>query len=332
MNRKSKALSQDNCIDLINNELENLRVDVNRAPKNLYEPINYILSIGGKRLRPTLVLLAANLFADEIKDAVKPALAMEVFHNFTLLHDDIMDKADKRRGKLTVHKKWNENIAILSGDAMAIMAYELLRHSKSEYLSEILLVFNKISLEVCEGQQYDMDYENSNNISIPDYLNMIKLKTSVLLAGSLKIGAILGGAGKKNAELLYDFGLNLGLSFQLQDDYLDVFGDEKTFGKSIGGDIVANKKTYLLLKAYELANGQQKQELDFLLSEKDIERSKKIQRVKSIYSDLRVADYLKKEMDYYYQKSKVALDSVTIDISRKEELQSFATNLMKREN
>ncbi|MEA3443922.1 MAG: polyprenyl synthetase family protein [Bacteroidota bacterium] len=319
------------CHDLINDEIENSLAISNKQPQNLYAPISYILSIGGKRIRPSLVLLACNLFSDDIKHAIKPALALEVFHNFTLLHDDIMDKASKRRGKQTVHEKWSENIAILSGDAMSIMAYELLQQTKAEFLPEILRVFNQTALEVCDGQQYDMDYEDSQDIAIDDYLNMIRLKTSVLIAGSLKIGAILGGAGKNDSDLMYDFGLNLGLSFQLRDDYLDVFGDEETFGKNIGGDIVANKKTYLLLKAFELANEMQKQKLSRLLSTITFDREEKISSVKKIYSNLQVADHLKIKMEDYYKKSLAAFDAVNIDPSKKEELKKFAANLMKRD-
>ncbi|MEA3445525.1 MAG: polyprenyl synthetase family protein, partial [Bacteroidota bacterium] len=229
------------------------------------------------------------------------------------------------------HEKWSENIAILSGDAMSIMAYELLQQTKAEFLPEILRVFNQTALEVCDGQQYDMDYENSPDIAIDDYLNMIRLKTSVLIAGSLKIGAILGGACINDSDLMYDFGLNLGLSFQLRDDYLDVFGDEETFGKNIGGDIVANKKTFLLLKAFELANDMQKHELSGLLSTIAFDREEKISAVKKIYYDLHVADHLKIKMEAYYKKSLAAFDAVNVEQSKKEELKKFAANLMKRD-
>lgn len=331
MPQQNSFLSLQTCQDIIEQEITtNLNLK-NRKPENLYAPVEYILSIGGKRIRPALVLLACNLFSDTFEHAIKPALALEVFHNFTLLHDDIMDKADMRRGNQTVHKKWDENIAILSGDAMSILAYDLLSQTKAEYLPAVLSVFNQTALEVCDGQQYDMDFEDKQDVSIADYLNMIRLKTSVLIAGSLKIGAILGGANNDNANYLYDFGLNLGLSFQLQDDFLDVFGEEEKFGKSIGGDIVANKKTYLLLKAFELANNYQKQQLHNLVNTKDFNRNEKIRAVKNIYSELKVADHAKAMMEEYYLHSLSSLEAVSVDPSRKEELRKFAAKLMSRD-
>ena len=303
-----------------------------KEPKHLYKPIEYILTIGGKRIRPALVLMGCNLFSPSVEHAIKPALALEVFHNFTLLHDDIMDKSDMRRGNLTVHKKWNQNIAILSGDAMSILAYELLCQAPEAYLPAVLKVFNKVALEVCDGQQYDMDFEEQNDTTINDYLNMIRLKTSVLLAGSLKIGAILGGASEKDADLLYDFGVNLGLSFQLQDDYLDVFGDESVFGKSIGDDIASNKKTYLLLKAFELSNDTQKEKLHGLIAAKEFVREEKIAAVKQIYSEVAVAESLKAKMEEYYKQSLTALDAISVSEMKKQELLDFAAKLMKRQS
>lgn len=332
MHQQKSPLNLKTCREIIEQELKTRLNLKNRKPENLYAPVEYILSIGGKRIRPALVLLACDLFSNTYEHAISPALALEVFHNFTLLHDDVMDKADMRRGNQTVHKKWDENMAILSGDAMSILAYDLLSQTKPEFLPSILSVFNQTALEVCDGQQYDMDFEKRQDVSIASYLNMIRLKTSVLLAGSLKIGAILGGAGEKDAGLIYDFGQELGLSFQLQDDYLDVFGNEEKFGKSIGGDIVANKKTYLLLKAFELANDIQKQKLHDLVNDKKINRKEKVMAVKNIYSDLKVADYAKEKMENYYVQSLALLDAVSVDPSRKEELRKFAAMIMSRDH
>ena len=229
-----------------------------KEPYNLYEPIRYVLSIGGKRLRPTFALMACDLFGGNVNDAVYPACALEVYHNFTLLHDDIMDNADMRRGKPTVHKKWNENTAILSGDVMLSQAYEVMCRAEHSLLPSLLSVFNQTTIEVCEGQQYDMDFESRNDVSADEYIAMIRLKTAVLLAASLKIGAICAKASAKDADLIYEFGINVGLAFQLKDDWLDVYGDVKKFGKKIGGDICCNKKTYLLITALEKASGDTK--------------------------------------------------------------------------
>src|ERR1700761_9383330 len=226
-------------------------------PAALYEPISYILSIGGKRMRPALLLMACDLFGGDVDDALAPALAIEVFHNFTLMHDDIMDNAPLRRGRTTVHERWNKNVAILSGDVMLIEGYKLMMQVKDHLLRQILDIFNNTAVDVCEGQQIDMEFEQRNDVTIKEYINMIRLKTAVVLGGALKIGALLGGASTKDANLLADFGVNLGLAFQLQDDILDVYGNPEKFGKQVGGDIIANKKTYLLLKALELADETQ---------------------------------------------------------------------------
>ncbi|PLX19439.1 MAG: isoprenyl synthetase, partial [Marinilabiliales bacterium] len=260
--------------DLINKKISNEKIG--REPFSLYDPIKYTLESGGKRIRPVLVLMTCNLFSDKIEHALRPAIGLEIFHNFTLLHDDIMDHADIRRGNPTVHKKWNENAAILSGDAMFIKAYEYFLDCQSTNFREILKIFNSTALEVCEGQQYDMEFEEKAIVTEAEYLRMIELKTSVLLAAALKIGALLGGANEKDADLLYQFGLNIGLAFQLQDDYLDVYGDVKVFGKKIGGDIVANKKTFMLIKAQEMARGEIKEQLNQLLNEQDFDRETKI--------------------------------------------------------
>lgn len=309
-----------------------VKIEFNAKPKELYEPIKYILEIGGKRIRPSLVLAAYNLFKDDVESAIYPALALEVFHNFTLLHDDIMDKADLRRNQQTVHKKWNENIAILSGDAMAIKAYEILAKIPGEFLVEVMQVFNKTALQVCEGQQLDMNFENRLVVSVDEYIEMIKLKTSVLIAISLKIGAIMASASKNDAQKLYDFGLNMGLAFQLQDDYLDAYGDVHVFGKKIGGDIVANKKTFLLIKALEIADKENAEELQKLIKNTDIEEKQKIKAVLGIYNKLNIDSLLKERMVSYYSIAIEALESLSVRHEKTIVLKEFAGKLMNRES
>jgi len=302
-----------------------------REPKGLYEPIEYILSLGGKRIRPCLTLMAANLFTDNLDEALKAGIGLEVFHNFTLLHDDIMDNADTRRGYATVHKRWNANVAILSGDAMLIEAYKLMTDVKSEHLKEVLDLFSTTADEVCMGQQYDMEFESRNDVSLEEYLEMIRLKTAVLLAGSLKIGAIIGGASKTEAQELYNFGINIGLAFQLQDDYLDAFGDTKIFGKAIGGDILCGKKCFPLLCAFELAKGVVKEELENLLmldSLKDKER--KIEGVIELYKKLGVDIACSNKVDFYTLKATECLNRLNLPESKLSTLNSFAAKLSKR--
>jgi len=287
--------------NIVNNEIAKL--DFKSEPVELYQPISYALSGNGKRLRPCLALLSCNLFNNDIRNAIKPAIGVEMFHNFTLLHDDIMDKADIRRNKPTVHKKWNENVAILSGDAMLIKTYELFFELKPNILAKVIEVFNKAALQVCEGQQYDMNFETKIDVTTDEYIKMITLKTAVLLAASLKIGAIIGGATLKDANLLYNYGINLGIAFQLQDDYLDVYGDVKTFGKKIGGDIVSNKKTYLLISAIENAKDENKHKLLNLLYNKHIESHEKIKEVTDIYNDLNIPQVLKEKLHFYHSQA-----------------------------
>ena len=287
--------------NIVNNEIAKL--DFKSEPVELYQPISYVLSGNGKRLRPCLELLSCNLFNNDIRNAIKPAIGVEMFHNFTLLHDDIMDKADIRRNKPTVHKKWNENVAILSGDAMLIKTYELFFELKPNILAKVIEVFNKAALQVCEGQQYDMNFETKIDVTTDEYIKMITLKTAVLLAASLKIGAIIGGATLKDANLLYNYGINLGIAFQLQDDYLDVYGDVKTFGKKIGGDIVSNKKTYLLISAIENAKDENKHKLLNLLYNKHIESHEKIKEVTDIYNDLNIPQVLKEKLHFYHSQA-----------------------------
>lgn len=304
---------------------------LNQEPKELYEPINYILNLGGKRIRPALLLMANDLFGGITEKAVPAALAIEVFHNFSLVHDDIMDEAPYRRGNPTVHKKWGRDIAILSGDVMLVKSVELLCKSDPHLITEIISIFNHTAVEVCEGQQYDMNFEKASSVSIEDYLNMITLKTAVLIGASLKIGAVLGGASKTDANHLYEYGKNLGVAFQLMDDILDLYGKPDKVGKKVGGDVIANKKTILLLKALELAEGKLKQELDFCLTSKAISPEDKVARVKSIFDQLDVKQHALNEMELFYNTSIAHLDSVTGFTSGKAPLEVFAKKLMSRE-
>ena len=303
-------------------------------PLELYNPINYILSLGGKRVRPLMLLMSYSLFSKSIEVAFPLAQAIEVFHNFTLLHDDIMDKAPLRRGKETVHEKWDENTAILSGDAMLISAYKLFESLPAEMLKSVFPVFNKIAIEVCEGQQYDMNFETRNDVTITEYINMITLKTSVLLGGAMKIGALAGNSSIDDADNLYEFGKNLGISFQLQDDYLDLYGDPKKFGKRIGGDVVANKKTFLTLKAFKKANGKDLEQLNSLFSKTDLSISleeEKINTVRDIFNILGVVDDMKSEINYYYKIALNSLEKVNIEVEKKSELIMFAKKLIHRD-
>jgi len=315
---------------LITNEISGLKTG--DEPKGLYEPIQYVLSLGGKRIRPALCLLAYQLFSDKEpgKEIIYPAIGLEVFHNFTLLHDDVMDAADLRRGMPTVHKKWDNNTAILSGDAMMIKAYQYVSACPEKDLAEVMDAFNELALGVCEGQQYDMDFESRSDVSVDEYLEMIRLKTSVLIAGSLKIGAIIGGASQKDKKLLYEFGENIGIAFQLQDDYLDVYGDPAVFGKNIGGDIVNNKKTFLLLTALQKAKGKDKEELNALLENREADPQIKIEAVTSIYNKLGIPELSQALMKEYFDRSISALDKVDADEKLKSDLRQFAVNLIDR--
>lgn len=299
-----------------------------KDPENLYSPIEYTMEFGGKRIRPILLLISYQLFNDNIERAFSPAKAIELFHNFTLLHDDIMDKAPLRRGKITVHKKWNNNIAILSGDVMMIHAYQLLTQVESKYLKTILNIFNKAAIEVCEGQQWDMDFESTDDVLLIDYMKMIEFKTAVLLAASLKIGAVLADANDKDQNHLYEFGLNMGIAFQLKDDLLDVFGTSKLFGKKIGGDILANKKTFLYLKALQISDISTKLKLKKLYTSKD-EYDTKVEKVKNIFLDLNIKKHTLDLMKAYYIKAMKHLDA--IDSDKKSPLIDFADKLMQRD-
>ncbi|NPA36467.1 MAG: polyprenyl synthetase family protein [Chlorobi bacterium] len=314
---------------IINNKINSL--NIGGEPRGLFEPIEYVLSIGGKRIRPALCLLGYQLFSSEklSDEIIHPAIGLEIFHNFTLLHDDVMDKADMRRNMPTVHKKWDENTAILSGDAMMIKAYQFITKCPAPVLGEVMDTFNELALGVCEGQQYDMDFENRNDVSVDEYIEMIRLKTSVLIAGSLKIGAIIGGASPKDKELLYDFGEKIGIAFQLQDDFLDVYGDSEAFGKKIGGDIVNNKKTFLLLTALRKAEGRQKDNLYNWLSVTGNDEEK-IKAIRKIYNELNIPQDSETLMNNYFNSALKALDQISGDDSVKNDLKHFAINLIKR--
>ena len=297
------------------------------SPSKLYQPIEYVMGLGGKRMRPILLLMAHQLFDDKIEKAISPALGIEVFHNFSLLHDDIMDNAPIRRGQQTVHEKWDNNVAILSGDTMLVQAYKLLSDVDKNILKEVLSVFNKAATQVCEGQQWDMDFESQKEISLQEYLKMIENKTAVLLAASLQIGGITAGTSKENQNNLYHFGLNMGIAFQLKDDLLDAFGNLENFGKRVGGDIMANKKTFLYLKALQIANDSQQENLHRYFSSDDVSKEK-VTEVKAIFTDLDIPKHTKDMMRAYYTKAMRHLDA--IDSENKAPLISFFEKLMDR--
>ena len=301
-----------------------------KEPKNLYEPIHYILGLGGKRMRPVLTLMTTEIFNADYKKALPAALAIEVFHNFSLIHDDIMDDAPLRRGNETVHEKWDINTGILSGDAMLILAYQYFEKYEPIVFKDLAKLFSKTALEVCEGQQWDVDFENREDVTIPEYLKMIEYKTAVLVAAAMKMGAIIAETSEENANLIYDFGLNLGLAFQLQDDYLDAFGDPKTFGKQVGGDIIENKKTYLYLKAIEFSSPEQKEQLTHLFSIHPEDNSDKINSIKEIFDATGASQATKKAIQEFTLKAFDTLQEINIAVEKKELLKSFGENLMGR--
>ena len=300
-----------------------------KEPKNLYEPIHYILQIGGKRLRPILTLVSTHYFNGNYKDALPASLAIEVFHNFTLVHDDIMDEAPIRRGKTTVHKKWDLNRGILSGDAMMLLTNQLMEHYEPQKFKDLMVLFNKTALEVCEGQQYDVDFETRNDVSIAAYIKMITYKTAVLVACSLKMGAIIANASEKDANLIYDFGLNLGIAFQLQDDYLDTFGNPETFGKQIGGDILENKKTFLHLKLLEVINKSDKEKLLQWYQSKE-KSDKKIAEVTTLYKDYKIPEMVKQAIDKFTKLSFESLEKSSISTEGKAFFIKLGNDLLKR--
>ena len=311
--------------ELVEEEIK--KINFPTDPENLYSPIKYVLNIGGKRMRPILTLMAHQLFNSDINKSVKPAIAIEMFHNFTLLHDDIMDEAPLRRGVKTVHEKWDRNTAILSGDTILVQSYDLLMSVEDCYLREILDTFNTAAIQVCEGQQWDMDFESRDDVSISEYLRMIEYKTSILLAASLKIGAINGGATTEEADHIYEFGRNMGIAFQLKDDLLDAFGDPGNFGKQVGGDIIANKKTYLYLRSLELADEEQKANLIHYFSN-DSEIEQKVESVKKIFSNLEILSHTTTLMKNYHRKALSHLDAV--NSNNKAPLYSFSELLLDR--
>ncbi|WP_053970523.1 polyprenyl synthetase family protein [Mangrovimonas sp. ST2L15] len=310
------------------NYLETFKVQ--KEPANLYNPINYILSLGGKRLRPVLTLMTSDIFSGDHQKALDAALSIEVFHNFSLIHDDIMDDAPLRRGNETVHEKWDINTGILSGDAMLILAYQLFENYESEIFKDLAKLFSKTALEVCEGQQYDIDFETRDDVTIAEYLKMIEYKTAVLIGAAMKMGAIVAQASKEDQDRIYDFGKNLGVAFQLQDDYLDAFGDPKTFGKQVGGDIIENKKTYLYLKGLEMASSDSRNQLQGFYSAKTNDAGEKIEAVKTIFADSGSADATKLAIKEYTEKAFSMLDNLDISADKKQLLRAFGEQLMNR--
>lgn len=306
-------------------------LEFNEEPKELYEPIRYVFGTGGKRLRPLMTLLACNLFDEKLEGALIPALGLEIFHNFTLLHDDIMDEADLRRNHPTVHKKWDQNVAILSGDVMAILAYEYITSCDVKVLPDVIKVFNTTARQVCEGQQFDMNFETLTQVTVEEYLKMIEMKTSVLLAGCMQIGALIGGASRKDAELLYNFGRDIGMAFQIQDDLLDTYGETEVFGKRIGGDILANKKTYLLIKALEKANEKQNNILNELINGSVADPQDKIDAVKDIYNELKIKELTSELAGDYLKNALINLEKVEVPEERKVHLKKLADLLLNRE-
>lgn len=317
----------DELLQLINRYLDSLPYD--RKPASLYAPIKYVLSMGGKRIRPTLMLLAYNLFKDDPEKILSSACALETYHNYTLLHDDLMDNADVRRGQPTVHKKWNANLAVLSGDSMLVLAYQRMIECDS-HLVEVLRLFTETALEIGEGQQMDMEFETRNDVCEEEYIEMIRLKTSVLLACAVKIGALLANAPADDADNLYRFGEKIGLAFQLQDDYLDVYGDPAVFGKAIGGDIVSNKKTYMLINAFNRADNAQRAELERWIRATDFDRQEKVKAVTGLYDEMGIDRLAQQKIAGYFNESKTYLDRVGVSDERKSELMRYAQRMMKR--
>jgi geranylgeranyl diphosphate synthase, type II len=321
--------SQNELKNLVEKAINNL--SYNTEAEKLIDPVRYILSIGGKRLRPVLALMACNLFTDKIDEAIMPSTGIEVFHNFTLVHDDIMDQASVRRNFPTVHSKWNINQAVLSGDVMAFIANDCFLQSPPRCMSKVFRIFNKAAVEVCIGQQLDIDFEKASIITQDEYLRMIELKTAVLMAASVKIGAIIGGADEKNSQLLYEFGKNLGFAFQIQDDLLDIYGDVKVFGKIPGGDIIANKKTFLLVKALEIASVKQLKQLQELFSIKDFDPEMKVNKVMDLYNQLNINTVTENLANDYIKTAFIFLEKIEVIKERKNELAQIASSLIGRD-
>jgi len=299
---------------------------------SLYLPVNYIMSLGGKRMRPVLLLMSNEMFGGQPGDAMPQAMGIEVFHNFTLLHDDIMDDAPIRRGQVTVHEKWDTNSAILSGDVMMVQANEFMCKCDGHVLAEVLDIFNQTAKAVCEGQQHDMDFESRNDVSVDEYIHMITLKTSVLVAGAMRIGAVIAEASDSDKDNVYEFGKNLGIAFQIQDDILDVYGDEAKFGKQVGGDIISNKKTLLLLSALNMAEGEDKSNLEAALAQTDFDSAQKVNSVKNLFTQIGVRKVAEERMNRYYNIALEHLEALQISEEAKEPIREIAALLMQREN
>ena len=316
-------------LTLVNNYLDN--IPYTRKPETLYEPIRYVLSLGGKRIRPVLMLMSYSLYKDDADTILPTACGLETYHNYTLLHDDLMDNADMRRGHATVHKKWDANTAILSGDSMLVLSYQRIAQCAPQYLPQILDLFTTTALEIGEGQQYDMEFETRDDVCEAEYIEMIRLKTSVLLACAMKMGAIQAGASAADQDALYRYGESLGLAFQLQDDYLDVYGDPSVFGKNIGGDITSNKKTFMLINALLRAEGQDKAELEAWIARKDFDRQEKVDAVTHLYTKLGIDRLARERIEYYTREALSCLDAVDTPDERKAELREYTMMMMRRE-
>ena len=317
-------------LTLVNNYLDN--IPYTRKPETLYEPIRYVLSLGGKRIRPVLMLMSYNLYKDDADTILPTACGLETYHNYTLLHDDLMDNADMRRGHATVHKKWDANTAILSGDSMLVLSYQRIAQCAPQYLPQILDLFTTTALEIGEGQQYDMEFETRDDVCEAEYIEMIRLKTSVLLACAMKMGAIQAGASAADQDALYRYGESLGLAFQLQDDYLDVYGDPSLFGKNIGGDITSNKKTYMLINAFLLANEEQRKELTKWITAKDFDKAEKIEAVTDIYNKIGIRELCEKRINAYFDEARACLDKISVAEEKKRQLRRFTDQMLHREN
>ena len=323
-----KQLSSNEILQLVNDYLDHLPYD--RKPTSLYEPVKYVLSLGGKRIRPVLMLLGYNLWREHPEEILMPACGVETYHNYTLLHDDLMDNADLRRGHETVHRRWDANKAILSGDSMLVLAYQRVAQVPADKLQQVLDLFTVTALEIGEGQEYDMAFETRNDVTEDEYIEMIRLKTSVLLACALKMGAILAGAPQEDAERLYRLGEQVGLAFQLQDDLLDVYGDPKVFGKAIGGDITSNKKTYMLINAFNRANDKQRAELERWINAKTFNRDVKVAEVTRLYDEIGIRQLCEAKINYYFDLARQTLSEVNVPDDRKQCLSAYMDELLHR--
>ena len=321
-------LTSNEILQKVNDCLDHLRYD--RKPVSLYEPIQYVLSIGGKRIRPVLMLLGYNLWKEHPEDILMPAVGLETYHNYTLLHDDLMDNADMRRGQLTVHKKWDANKAILSGDSMLVLAYQRMQQVPADKLPAVLDLFTVTALEIGEGQEYDMSFETRSDVTEDEYIEMIRLKTSVLLACAMKIGALLADAPQEDADRLYRLGEQIGLAFQLQDDLLDVYGDPKVFGKAIGGDITSNKKTYMLINAFNRANDKQRKELERWINAKTFNREVKVAEVTRLYDEIGIRQLCEEKINYYFELANQTLAEVNVPEERKLQIRNYMDELLHR--